>query len=55
MADITAQIRAIQQASRGEDVRDAIVSALQAINTNIETDVTSAVNAALKDGSEVGF
>jgi hypothetical protein len=44
MADITAQIRTIQQASRGEDVRDAIVSALQAINTNIESDVVAATN-----------
>lgn len=47
MADISAQIRAIQQTSRGEEVRDSIVTALQAINTNIETDVVAAVNRLL--------
>lgn len=47
MADISAQIRAIQQASRGEDVRDAIVSALNTINGSIidEQAITNAINA----------
>ncbi len=49
MADISAQIRAIQQASRGEQVRDSIVTALQAINTNIESDVIAATNRLVPD------
>jgi len=56
MADISAQIRAIQQASRGEEVRDSIVQALIAINGSIidEQAITNAINeldVASKGGS----
>lgn len=43
MADISAQIRAIQQASRGEQVRDSISSALIAINQGTASDINNAV------------
>ena len=35
MANISALISIIQQAARGEDVRDAIVDALEAMNSEI--------------------
>jgi len=37
MANITPYINVIETASRGEEVRDSIVSALEAINTNEST------------------
>ena len=35
MADISREIRAIETAARGEEVRDALVSALNAINAEV--------------------
>ena len=43
MADISAYISAIERASRGEEVRDSIIQALNAINTQ-------GGNAATLDG-----
>ena len=35
MADISREIRAIETAARGEEVRDALVGALEAINAEV--------------------
>ena len=54
MADISAQIRTIQQAARGEEVRDALVSSLTAMNNSIPTSVQAAVTAAVESGDFTG-
>jgi hypothetical protein len=36
MADITAELAAIQRAARGEEVRDSIVAALRKLNENVD-------------------
>lgn len=54
MANITSQISIIQQASRGEEVRDAIVSALTAMNNGIASSVESAVEDALEEARDSG-
>lgn len=50
MANITAFIAIIQQAARGEDVRDAIADALEAMND----DIPDSVEAALADAKASG-
>ncbi len=54
MADISAQIRTIQQAARGEEVRDALVSGLTAMNNSIPTSVQAAVAEAVESGDFTG-
>lgn len=49
MADISDYISTIQTASRGEEVRDAIVDALNAINDAILSAVDGAITIALAD------
>lgn len=50
MADISRQIQAIQQAARGEEVRDALVSGLNAMNNSIPSSVQAAVTEAVASG-----
>ena len=54
MADISAQIRTIQQAARGEEVRDALVSGLTAMNNSIPSSVQAAVTEAVESGDFTG-
>ena len=50
MADISRQLQAIQQAARGEEVRDALVSGLNAMNNSIPSSVQAAVAEAVASG-----
>ena len=50
MADISSQIQAIQQAARGEEVRDALVSGLNAMNNSIPSSVQAAITEAIASG-----
>ena len=54
MADISSQIRTIQQAARGEEVRDALVSGLTAMNSSIPVSVQAAIDEAALSGSFTG-
>lgn len=51
MADITASIREIQSAVRGEAVRDALVNALTDLNNDIPVKVTERLEAARQSGA----
>lgn len=51
MADITASIRAIQSAVRGEEVRDALINALTDLNNDIPVKVTERLEAARQSGA----
>lgn len=48
-ANISSYIAAIQSAARGEEVRDSIIGALNAINNAIDSAVIIAVNEALSE------
>ena len=54
MADISSQIQAIQLAARGEEVRDALISGLNAMNSSIPFSVQSAISEALASGEFIG-
>lgn len=45
MANISTQIAAIESAARGEEVRDSIVSALNAINSNATASTSGLMSA----------
>lgn len=48
-ANISAYVATIEAASRGEEVRDSIVSALNAINNAIDSTVPVAVENAISE------
>ncbi len=54
MADISAYVRQIQQAARGEEVRDALVDSLSAINNSISPSVEAALEEAKDSGDFTG-
>ena len=54
MADISAYIRQIQLAARGEEVRDALVDSLNGMNDSIPVTVTAALTEARDAGDFTG-
>lgn len=54
MTDISRQIQIIQLAARGEEVRDALVDSLNAMNDSIPASVETALNAARESGDFTG-
>ena len=54
MADISSQIQTIQLAVRGEEVRDALVGGLNALNNSIPGSVRAELTAAMESGEFIG-
>ena len=54
MADISSYIRLIELAARGEEVRDALIDSLTAINSGIPDTVDALLVAAMERGDFIG-
>ncbi len=54
MADISGYIRMIELAARGEDVRDALVDSLNAMNNSITPSIEVALTEAAESGDFIG-